>query len=317
VGERLAGRVAVITGAGAGIGREHALLMAREGASVVVNDNGVGFQAEGLPADAAAVVEEIRALKGSAVASTASAATAAGVAATVRLAVETFGTVDILVNNAGVLTADLVWRPTEADWDAVVDTTLKGYFLMIREVAPVMSRQGRGVVINTSSGSGLYGHPTAVAYAAGKEGVIGLTRSVAMELSRFGVRCNAIRPVAMTHLAETVQKSAGGEFMNLVSTARAAGSYSNDRPVETLQASRVASFVAWLCSDAAANVNGRTFECAGDFISLYAEQVPERELVHEGGRTLGLLEEIAQEFVGDLRNLYALEDYPELKVFKA
>jgi NAD(P)-dependent dehydrogenase (short-subunit alcohol dehydrogenase family) len=315
MGERLAGRVAIITGAGAGIGREHALLMASEGASVVANDNGVGFVSEGHPANAQEVVDEIHARGGSAVASAASAATAAGAASTVALALDTFGRVDILVNNAGVLTANLIWRLSEDDWDTVVDTTLKGYFLMIREVAPHMCRQRRGVIVNTSSGSG-FGHPTAVPYSSAKEGVIGLTRSIAQELGRFGVRCNAIRPVAMTHLAKVVQEMAGGEFMDFANITRTASALVADRPLATLQASRIAPLVAWLCSDSASNVNGRTFECAGDFISLYSEQVPEKQLVRAGGWTLDALDEVSQEFVGGLRNVFTLDDHPELQTFE-
>src|SRR6478736_5579366 len=188
---RLDGRVAIVTGAGGGIGREHALLFAREGASVVVNDIGARTGA-----DAAAVVQAIEAVGGRAVASTAS-ATWDGAADVVAAAVDAFGRVDIVVNNATAGTNDDLWRFTEQEWDRTLAVNLKGYMAMIREATPHMARQGGGAIVNTSSSSG-FGHPSHVAYAAAKEGVVGLTRTAARELGRFGSRCNAIRPVAIT-----------------------------------------------------------------------------------------------------------------------
>ena len=191
MGERLDGKVAIVTGAGGGIGREHAHLLAAEGAKVLVNDTG-----RRAGADAATVVAEIEAAGGTAVAehhvghvgrrrrtssstrSTPSARSTSWSTTPPRRATPTSGGV------------------TEEEWDLALDVNLKGYFAMIREAAPHLCRQGHGAIVNTSSGSG-FGHPSAVAYAAAKEGVIGLTRTVARELGRFGVRCNAIRPLAL------------------------------------------------------------------------------------------------------------------------
>src|SRR3954454_18559692 len=187
---RFEGKAVIVSGAGGGIGREHARLFAREGASVLVNDTG-----RRTGADAASVVAEIAADGGTAVADTTS-ATWDGAAAIVEHALDAFGRVDVLVNNATAARNADLWTLTEAEWDLAIDVNLKGYFALIRECVPHFAAQGAGAIVNTSSGSG-FGHPSAVAYAAAKEGVVGLTRTVAREVGRVGVRCNAIRPLAL------------------------------------------------------------------------------------------------------------------------
>lgn len=318
MGNRLTGQVAIVTGGGAGMGREHALLMASEGARVVVNDNGVGFRAEGHPANAQEVADEIVAAGGEAVASDASAATSEGAASIVKLALDTYERVDVLVNNAGVLVPGLTWDFTDEQWDFVVDTTLKGYFQMIREVSRHMCAQRSGVIINISSKSG-FGHPTLLPYAAAKEGVIGLTRTVAKELGRFGVRCNAIRPTANTYLADvTYIQNAPSEFIDLmVVTGDAALADGLSTPGEPtpgdLHESRVSPLVAWLCTEAAANVNGKTFHAGGDSVGLYAEQKVVASLEHEGGWTLDALDAVRDDLVGSVENPFLLDDHPELQ----
>ncbi|KQM99315.1 hypothetical protein ASE85_11505 [Sphingobium sp. Leaf26] len=187
---RLAGKTAIITGAGGGIGRAHALLLGQEGANVVVNDIGTRDGA-----NAASVVEEIQAAGGKAVASTVS-ATWDGANQIVADAVAAFGSIDIILNNAGTAVMNDLWRFTEEEWDKTFNVEPKGYFALIRAATPHMARQGSGCIVNTSSSSG-FGHPGAIAHATSREGVIGLTRSVAKELGRFGIRCNAIRPFAV------------------------------------------------------------------------------------------------------------------------
>jgi 3-oxoacyl-[acyl-carrier protein] reductase len=313
VGRRLEGKVAIVTGAGGGIGREHARLLAQEGAHVVVNDLGVRTGA-----DAARVVAEITDEGGTAVANADSAGTWDGAAAIVRAAVDAFGRVDILVNNAtaGGRNNDL-WRYVEDDWDRSVDVNLKGYFAMIRNAAPHMCRQGSGAIVNTSSGSG-FGHPSFVAYASAKEGVVGLTRTVARELGRFGVRCNAIRPLAagVSTKEYAVRTEKWAELMRLTMGPRGR-TQARDYSPELLAPRKIAPLVVWLCTDAAANVNGRTFHVGGDAISRLSEPQPERVIHHEGGWTLDALDAIAPtHLVEDLANDYTLEDHPELRVFE-
>jgi NAD(P)-dependent dehydrogenase (short-subunit alcohol dehydrogenase family) len=200
VQKRLAGKVAIVTGGAGSIGRQHSLLFAAQGAKVVVNDLGVSAVGDGEMAQAERVVDEIRRNGGEALASSDSAASFAGAEAIVGRAVDAFGTVDILVNNATTIEVNDIWRFTEEQFDQTVNANFKGYFAMIKYAAPYLCRQGGGAIVNTSSGSG-FGHPSNSVYAAAKEGLIGLTRSAARELGRFGVRCNAIRPSAASYSA--------------------------------------------------------------------------------------------------------------------
>jgi NAD(P)-dependent dehydrogenase (short-subunit alcohol dehydrogenase family) len=317
---RLGGRVAVVTGGGGGIGREHALQLARAGARVVVNDLGVRPSGPEQMANATRVVEEIRAEGGTAVANDGTAATWAGAEAIVEQAIDEYGRIDILVNNATRGASNDIWRFTEKDWDTTVDVNLKGYFAMIRFASVHMCRQHSGVIINTSSGSG-FGHPANVAYAAAKEGVIGLTRTVAKELGRFGIRCNAIRPGAVTpggsvtaylertkrwtELMDVTMQPAGRSSASL-------GTFDPDaRPPR-----KVAAFVVWLCTDAAAQVNGRTFHVVGDQISRLSEPVAERLIFAADGWDLDALDEHGPSRLLDgVSNPYTLDDYPHLQVF--
>ena len=200
MGTRLAGKVVIVTGGAGSIGRQHSLLFASEGARVVVNDLGVSAVGDGEMASASRVAEEIRQQGGEAIASTESASSFAGAEAIVSQAVDAFGTVDIVVNNATAYGTNDIWRFSEEDFDLTLNVNLKGYFALIKYAAPHMCHQGSGVIINTSSGSG-FGHPSMSVYAAAKEGLIGLTRTAARELGRFGVRCNAIRPGAASYTA--------------------------------------------------------------------------------------------------------------------
>jgi len=309
---RLEGKVAIVTGAGGGIGREHALLLAREGAEVVVNDLGIRAGA-----DAASVVAEIEASGGRAVAN-ASSATWDGTAEIVDATMAAFGRVDILINNATAGAINDLWRFTEEDWDTAVGVNLKGYFAMIRSVAPHMCRQGAGVIVNTSSGSG-FGHPSNVAYAAAKEGVVGLTRTVAKELGRFGVRCNAIRPLAAGQSTADYAKRTA-KWTTLMALTMGPQPGRAQAPVfdrEVLAPRKIAPLVVWLCTDAAGNVNGRTFHVAGDAVSLLSEPQRERVIVRSGGWDLDALDATAPTHLsGDLTNPYTLDDHPELHVFE-
>jgi NAD(P)-dependent dehydrogenase (short-subunit alcohol dehydrogenase family) len=303
---RLDGRVAIVTGAGGGIGREHALLLGREGAAVVVDDLG-----SRTGSDAAGVAAEIRAAGGTATATTAS-ATWDGAAEIVQTAVDEFGGVDLLVNNATAGRNDDLWRYSESEWDLPKDVNLKGYYALMRASIPHMARRGRGAIVNTSSASG-FGHPSHGAYAAAKEGLVGLTRTAAMELGRFGIRCNAIRPLAITIQVEEYNAHSAPWRPLMDATM---GRPSEQQPADVIAPAKIAPLVVWLCTDAASNVTGRTFLVFGDRISLLTEPKPKTTIEQPGGWTLDDLDRVAPEqLVTGLRNRWTLEDHPELRSF--
>jgi NAD(P)-dependent dehydrogenase (short-subunit alcohol dehydrogenase family) len=202
-------RVAVVTGAGRGLGREYALLLARLGAKVVVNDFGGELTGEGADAGPAQqVVDEITAAGGQAIASTDSVATAAGGQAIVAAATEAYGRIDVVIHNAGNVRHAPLSEMTAEDFDAVLDVHLRGAFHVVRAAFPLMCRAGYGRVVLTSSIGGLYGNHAVANYAAGKAGVIGLSNVVAIEGAEHGVRCNVIVPAAVTRMAEGIDTSA-------------------------------------------------------------------------------------------------------------
>lgn len=207
-------RVAIVTGAGGGIGRLHALELARRGARVVVNDLGSATDGAGSsPSVADAVVEEIFSAGGEAVANSDSVATPEGGAAIVKTAVDAFGRVDIVVNNAGIL-RDASFKKTTPDrLDPVIDVHLKGAFNVTRPAWSLMSEQGYGRIINTSSGSGLFGNFGQSNYAAAKMGLIGLTRVLAIEGAKRGIHTNAIAPIAKTRMTEGVMGEAADSYL--------------------------------------------------------------------------------------------------------
>jgi NAD(P)-dependent dehydrogenase (short-subunit alcohol dehydrogenase family) len=309
---RLDGKVAIVTGSGGGIGREHALLFAREGASVVVNDIGLRTGA-----DAASVVKEIEADGGTAIPNTSS-ATWDGADEIVADAIKAFGRVDILVNNATAGATNDLWKFTEAQWDRSLDVNLKGYFAMIRAVAPHFCRQASGAIVNTASGSG-FGHPAMIAYATAKEGVVGLTRTTAKELGRFGVRCNAIRPFATGVSTQEYSKDTGPwmRVMSLTMGAEPGVEHKPEFDPERYPPRKISPMVVWLCTDAAAKVNGRTFHIMGDDVSLLSEPQPELTITQAGGWDLDGLDAAAPaDLTAGLTNPYTLDNFPELKVFE-
>jgi NAD(P)-dependent dehydrogenase (short-subunit alcohol dehydrogenase family) len=309
-GQRLAGKVAIVTGAGGGIGREHALLLAQQGARVVVNDLGVRADAS-----ADAVVEEIRAAGGEATASTDS-ATWDAAPAIVETALGHYGAVDILVNNATFTCFGDTREYEEANWDTTFDVNLKGYFAMTQAVAPHLIARGGGAIVNTSSGSGA-GAPAHAAYASAKEGVLGLTRSVARELGRFDVRCNAIRPIAATNTAGSFNGRAGkwARMFELTMEPRLFSAVAAMASNPDLMAPhKVAPIAVWLCTDAARNVNGQVFEIHGDTVNRVEAPAPVRTVYRPGGWDLDSLDLIAPEALVDgLHDEFALIEHPELR----
>lgn len=200
----LDGKVAIVTGAGNGIGREEALLFAREGARVVVNDLGGARDGQGADKSVAqTVVDEIRAAGGEAVANEDSVATPEGAEAIVKAAVEAFGGVDVLVNNAGILRDKTFLKMEPAQFDAVVAVHLRGSFLVSQAAAKRMVEQKRGgSIVNTTSVSGMLGNFGQANYAAAKAGIYGLTRTMAIELKKQGIRVNALAPIARTRMTD-------------------------------------------------------------------------------------------------------------------
>ncbi|MER5596975.1 SDR family oxidoreductase [Streptomyces sp. NPDC002265] len=255
-----AGRVVVVTGAGRGLGRAHALAFAAEGARVVVNDLGVGLDgAPGSGSPAACVVDEIRAAGGHAVAHAGDIATTEGAASLVRVALETYGRLDTLVNNAGFLRDRMLVNLDEDDWDAVVRVHLKGHFLPLRHAAAHWRRETRAGrtpearIVNTSSGAGLLGSVGQGNYSAAKAGILALTLVAAAELSRYGVQVNAIAPAARTRMTEDTFAQA--------MTAPEAG-------FDAMAPENVSPLVVWLGSAASAGVTGRVFEAEGGRITV-------------------------------------------------
>ena len=202
-------RVAVVTGAGRGLGCAYARLLASKGAKVVVNDPGSGLAGDGIDAGPAdSVVREITEAGGEAVASTDSVATAAGGAAIIGTALDTYGRLDILIHNAGNVRGGSLKEMSYEDFDAVLDVHLRGAFHVVRPAFPVMCKAGYGRIVLTSSIGGLYGNHEVVNYAAAKAGVLGLSNVAALEGAGDGVTCNVIVPAAVTRMAEGIDTSA-------------------------------------------------------------------------------------------------------------
>ena len=260
----LEGRVAVITGAGNGIGREHALLFAAEGARVVVND--LGANADGSGADVSAaqqVVDEIRATGGDAAANHDDISDWSGAQAVIRQAVDTYGRLDVLVNNAGILRDAFLHRMTESEWDLVVRVHLKGHFATTRHAAEhwkIRAKDGEtfdGAVINTASMSGVtLPNPGQANYGAAKAGIAALTLVAAAELERLGVRVNAIAPAARTRLTADVPGFVG-EMMKEPEDPDALDVYG---------AHQISPLVAHLASEGC-SLSGKVFEVQGGRIT--------------------------------------------------
>jgi NAD(P)-dependent dehydrogenase (short-subunit alcohol dehydrogenase family) len=255
----LDGRVAIITGAGRGIGREHALLFAAEGAKVVVND--LGGTRDGRGADAGPaheVVEEIRAAGGEAIANGDDVADGEGAQRMVNAAIEQFGALHVLVNNAGILRDRMLTNMAESEWDDVVRVHLRGHYLPTKWAAAYWREQSKGgtpvksSVISTSSTSGLFGNAGQTNYGAAKSGIATFTQIAHTELSRYGVRCNAIAPAALTRLTEDLN----------VDRTVPEGAFDQSDPAN------VSPFVAYLATEDCP-IGGRVFWVRGDTVGLF------------------------------------------------
>ncbi len=252
------GRVAIITGAGRGIGREHALMLAREGAKVVVND--LGGTVDGSGGDlspAQEVVEEIKGMGGEAVANGDDVSDWEGAQRLINTAVENFGGLDAIVNNAGILRDRMLSNMTEAEWDAVIKVHLKGTFAPARWAAAYWRERAKAGetndarIINTSSVSGIYGNPGQTNYGAAKAGIASFTIIAAQELHRYGVTVNAIAPGALTRMTENLGMG-----------------QASDEEKEMMHPRWIAPICTWLVSKESAPVTGRVFEASGRVLGV-------------------------------------------------
>ena len=262
MGNIVEGRVAIVTGAGRGIGREHALMLASNGAKVVVND--LGGDAAGAGADttpAQSVVDEILAMGGEAVVTGGNVAAFDSAGEMVQQALDTFGSCDILINNAGILRDRMVFSMSEGDWDAVINVHLKGTFAPTHHAAAYWREKVKaggeafGRIVNTASPSGIYGNVGQSNYGAAKAGIAAFTVITAMELVKYGVTVNCLAPGAYTRMTKDLPGFAGMD----------------EETQERMGPRWIAVATAWLCSEAAQNVTGRVFDIMGQRIGI-AEQ---------------------------------------------
>ncbi len=252
------GRIVIVTGAGRGIGREHALSLAHHGAKVVVND--LGGNVDGSGGDlspAQQVVEEIKSMGGEAVSNGDSVSSWEGAQRLINTAVETFGDLHAIVNNAGILRDRVLVNMTEDEWDAVIAVHLKGTFAPSRWAAAYWREQSKagkpvdGRIINTTSVSGIYGNPGQTNYGAAKAGIAAFTNIAALELSRYGVTVNAVAPVALTRMTEGLGPAP-----------------ETDEEREMRSPRWIAPIVTWLASAESKGVSGRVFEASGQTLAI-------------------------------------------------
>jgi NAD(P)-dependent dehydrogenase (short-subunit alcohol dehydrogenase family) len=288
---RFEGKVAVVTGAGRGIGRAEALLLAAEGASVVVNDRGGAPTGEGADqAPAQLVVDEIVGTGGQAVANDDDIASWTGAESVIDQAVETFGGLDVLINNAGILRDGMSFKMDEADWDAVVNVHLKGHFCCARFASAYWRAKAKetgdplsATLVNTASESGLYGNAGQINYAAAKAGIASMTIVEAREYERFGVRVNALAPVARTRLTEAL----AGEYMQ----PDASG-------FDRFAPENVAAVAAWLASDLSAPMSGQVVKVQGGVVQLLEGWRPSTEANVDDPWSIDLVDDVRAELLG-------------------
>ena len=289
MGDRLKGKVAVVTGAGGGIGRGEAMLLAAEGAKVVVNDLGTARDGTGStssPADG--VVAEIKAAGGEAVANYDNVATEEGGNNIIQTAIDNFGKIDILVNNAGILRDRMIFNMSAEEWDAVIKVHLYGTFNCTKPAAVLMRQQRSGRIINTSSTSGLIGNAGQANYGAAKAGIAGFTWVCARDLGRYGITVNCIVPAATTRMTASPEMDAARQARS----ARAGAEAPAARAGGGSDPDDVAPMVVYLASDAAANINGYCFGASGSQYSVYANPAPAKSIHKVGRWTLDELDQI-------------------------
>ncbi len=294
MGDRLKDKVAIVTGSGQGIGEAIALALAKEGAKVVTNNRRHGTEG----GDAETTAKQITDMGGQAVAFFGSISDYEIAGKLIQTAVDKFGRLDILVNNAGADAPHMVWNMTEDEWDICLDSFLKGSFNCTRFACGIMREQKWGRIINTTSTAwlGTVGHCN---YGAAKAGLVGLTRSIAREMGRYGVTCNAYAPTAATRFTVNEEIVAG------FTKRYEAGLMTKERFEELTKPpgpETVAPFPVYLCTDQAADINGQVFDVTGSNIAIYSEPVKTKAIDKKEG--LWTIEELIEQVPGVLPKDY-------------
>jgi NAD(P)-dependent dehydrogenase (short-subunit alcohol dehydrogenase family) len=269
----LEGKSVIVTGAGGGIGRDFALAMAAAGAKVLVNDIGTSVKGEGRDAGPAQkVVDEIRAAGGTAVANTDSVADWESANRIVQSAVDSFGKIDVVVNNAGILRDRFFFNMSVEEWRAVIDVHLNGSFHVARAAAPHFKSQNSGCYVHMTSTSGLVGNLGQANYSAAKLGIVGLSKSIALDMAKYNVRSNCISPFAWSRMIGSIPTETDEQRARV-------------EKLKSMQTSKIAPLAVFLASDAASDVTGQIFAVRANEIFLMSQSRPLRSVHRSEGWT--------------------------------
>ena len=292
--DTLRDKVAIVTGAGRGIGRGVAKMMAEEGAKVVVVDPGVNVDGTGADQSIAdSVVAEIQQAGGTAVACQESVVTMSGGERIVQTAVDNYGKLDIVVTCAGILRDRMIFNMSEQEWDDVIAVHLKGTFTVVKNACILFRQQRSGRVITFSSQSGLVGNSGQANYGAAKSGIAGFTKVVAKDMGRYGVTANSIAPRASTRMIGAIPDSA-----QELRARSGVASLSEGNELDQLDPDGIAPFICYLATDYASNVNGQTFLVYGDTVSLMSQPRPTESIYTSSGHwDMDELSELARNYL--------------------